>query len=101
MNTDSPDLSPPPKVDFPRFFARKDRLVHLCVTLTLVSALVSAVSLLALIRATQRRVPFVMVGTDDAVMVCFGRSFEEAGRLHLQQALLTTTALLSRNARDI
>lgn len=101
MKRTSPS-SPPPERAFspPAFFANKDRMSRLCATAAIFSSLTTLLCLILIFRfATQS--PLIL-GVDRAG-IPFGErgtSFSEAKELHAEQALLATTALLSRSPTD-
>lgn len=82
------------------FFVNKDRLARLSMAVALGALLFAAVSL-ALARVHSRKeVLFVVLDPNGNVVVAPGAPFMEAKDLHVQQALLATTALLLRNPKD-
>lgn len=82
------------------FFAQKDRLVRFSLASALIALVVTLLSLVLVFRLTSQKP--VVVGVDRAG-IPFGErgtDFADAKQLHLEQALLATTALLSKGPSD-
>ena len=82
------------------FFAHKDRLALWCIATALAALLVSGLSLTLAISSSRQPVQFVVLDPIGNCLVAPGMPFHEAKELHLQQAMMATTALLLRNPRD-
>ena len=82
------------------FFANKDRLTRLSLLIALVSLVIAGLSVSLALSNARQKVYFAMF--DPAGNGCFGPGaiFVEAKELHVQQAMLATTALLLRNPKD-
>src|SRR5688572_26351703 len=82
------------------FFAQKDRLVRWCAITTFASILCAVLSLVIALGATTQAMRFVVLDPAGNVFVTPGRVFDEARELHVQQALLATSAILLRNPNN-
>lgn len=96
------DRLPPVKPGFNAgaFFAHKDRLARLCSTVTLMAVIVAGLALAFAIPNARQRVLFVVLDPAGNCIVAPGVAFHQARELHVQQAMLATTALLLRNPKD-
>lgn len=82
------------------FFARKERLMMLAMATAIASCIVSVISLFLGLKAMNKDVQFVVMDPAGGIFLATGRSFDQAKELHVEQALLATTALLLRNPND-
>jgi hypothetical protein len=89
-----------PRINFPAFFAHKDRLARLALAVAVAALLVTALALLSATASARRGVRFVVLDPAGNWILAPGATFAEAKELHVQQALLATTALLLRNPQD-
>src|SRR5580765_4349906 len=78
------------------FFARRDRLVRLCLMTSLSSLLVTILSLAVVLFAFSKEVLFLVLDPAGNVFVVPGKTFDHARELHTEQAILATSALLLR-----
>lgn len=85
---------------FAVFFARKERLMMLSMATGLASCIVSCISLFLVLKAMNKDVQFVVMDHNGGIFVENGKSFDQAKELHVEQALLATTALLLRSPND-
>ncbi len=86
--------------NFAEFFARKDRLARLALAVTLAALLATSLALLLASGQARRGVRFVVLDPAGNWTLAPGATFGEASDLHVQQALLATTALFLRNPED-
>jgi hypothetical protein len=82
-----------------RFFAGREQLARSCLRVTLASICCSLCCALALVWSLSRPMVFTVLDPSGNVYVVRGSSFANARALHVEQALLATTALLSRNPK--
>ncbi|HRI16442.1 MAG TPA: hypothetical protein PLX89_25900 [Verrucomicrobiota bacterium] len=85
--------------EFSRFLADKDRVSRLSLLVASISLLVALVSIGLALYFYCRPIIFVVVDAEGNVIALTGAPFQEARELHVKQAMLATTALLSRNPR--
>jgi len=97
---ESPEMSHPSPPRMAVFFAQKDRLVRWCVITTFASIVCAVLSLVIALGATTQPMRFVVLDPAGNVFVTPGRVFDEARELHVEQALLATTAVLLRNPNN-
>jgi hypothetical protein len=83
------------------FFAHKDRLARLCATVALVSMGIAGLALALAIPNLGHKPLFVILDAADTPMRGHDAEFQDANKLHVQQAMLATTALLLRNPKDL
>ena len=94
--TTAPDPEREARFDPAAFFAHKDRLARLSVAGLIASSLVSLISLVLVWRFSAQAPVVLGVDRSGIPFGERGTSFAEAKDLHVEQALLATTALLSR-----
>jgi hypothetical protein len=92
--------TPKPRFNAGAFFAHKDRLARLCIAVALAALLVASLALALAISNARQPVQFVVLDPTGNCIVAPGAAFHQAKELHVQQAMLATTALLLRNPRD-
>ena len=97
------DLTSPPKglPQLGQFLADKDRVARAALRVTLASLAISIASLAFAGFAFSRPPLFVVVDPNGNVVPIPGTTFPEARDLHVREAMLATTALLSRNPRGL
>lgn len=66
----------------------------------LASCIVSLISLSLVLKGMSKEMIFVVMDPAGGIFLANGRSFDQAKELHVEQALLATTALLLRNPSD-
>jgi len=93
-------VTPKPRFNAGAFFAHKDRLARLCMAVAFAALAVAALALALAIPNARRPVQYVIIDPTGTCILVNGATFHEAKELHLQQAMLATTALLLRNPRD-
>jgi hypothetical protein len=96
------DLTPPP-IGLPRlqlFLADMGRVARLALGLCIGQLVVTVGALAMVIYLLQRPMLFVVLDPEGNVIPVPGAPFPEARELHVMEAMLATTALLSRNPRD-
>ncbi len=89
-----------PRFNAAAFFAQKDRLSRLCVLITLAALIVAGLALKSALSNSHQKTLFVVLDPAGNVIVAPGVVFSEAKELHVQQAMLATTAVLLRNPKD-
>lgn len=94
------DDSAPPSLNVAAFLRNRERLSRLLMCLALGSTCVNLLALGLLAASTRRPVIFVVLDPNGNTIVAPGARFEDATELHLQQALLVTSALLTRHPKD-
>jgi hypothetical protein len=103
MPSTSPDvdLTSTPKglPQLGQFLADKDRVSRAALRVTLVALAVSIASIAYAGFAFTRPPLFVVVDPNGNILPIPGATFPEARELHVREAMLATTALMSRNAR--
>jgi hypothetical protein len=82
------------------FLAGKDRITRRSLMVALLAMIVALWELFAAWAKASQKVLFVVLDPNGNVIVAPGATFAEAKQLHVQQALLATTALLLRNPKD-
>lgn len=87
----------PRRVDFAAFFAHKDRLARLAMAVALAALLAMTLALLLATHQARRGIRYLVLDPAGNWTLAPGTTFAEASELHVQQALLATTALLLRN----
>lgn len=97
---DSLELLKPAPARMAVFFAQKDRLVRWCVITTFAAVLCAVLGLMVALGATRQPMQFVVLDPAGNVFVTPGRVFDEAKELHIQQALLATSAVFLRNPNN-
>ncbi len=98
--SDPPALPKPPRLSIGALFAQKDRLVRWCLLTSTASIVCAILSLTTAMSVSKEDIRFVVLDPAGNVFVSPGRAFEEAKELHLEQALLATSALLMRQPND-
>lgn len=84
---------------FTQFLINKDRVTRLALGIA-AGAVIAAILAIALaVHYSQRPVIFVVLDSEGNVLAMTGAAFPEARDLHVKEAMLATTALLSRNPR--
>jgi hypothetical protein len=86
--------------NFAEFFARKDRLARLALAVTLAALLATSLALLLASGQARHGVRIVVLDSAGNWMAAPGATFGEASELHVQQALLATSALFLRSPED-
>lgn len=94
MTLDSPS---PGFTRLTQFLADKDRVSRLALTVAAGSLLVAAAAVGLSYHQSQRPVLFVVLDAEANVIPVAGSPFPEAKELHVKEALLASSALLSRN----
>lgn len=97
--TDREDRTPP-SLNVAAFLRNRERLSRLLVWHALGSTVVNLLALGILVASAGRPVEFVVLDPNGNTIVAPGARFEEATEVHLQQALLVTSALLTRHPKD-
>jgi hypothetical protein len=98
--SDAPVLPNPRPMNLGAFFAQKDRLVRWCLLTSIGSIGCAILSLVTALSVSKRDIRFVVLDPAGNVFVAPGRAFDEAKELHIEQALLATSALLLRQPND-
>lgn len=95
------DLTTPPErwATLGLFLADKERVARLSLRVTVVALVVAVVALAVAVAALNRPPIFVVIDPNGNVIPVPGSPFPEARELHVREALLATSALLSRNPR--
>lgn len=88
------------RLNFAELFAQKDRLARLSMAVALFALLVTSLVMLHATNQARRGVRFVVLDPAGNWTVAPGATFSQASDLHVQQALLATSALLLRNPED-
>ena len=78
---------------FAVFFARKERVATLAMLTALAACVVAGLSLFLTLGALNQEVQFVVMDPSGGIFLARGRSFDRAKELHVEQALLASTAL--------
>ena len=91
---------PPPLARFTEFLASKDRVSRLALSVAAGSLLVATMGVGFAAYSSQRPILFVAIDPNGNWIPVAGSTFPEARELHVKEAMLATTALLSRNPRD-
>lgn len=94
-------VDPSPRFQAGRFFAQKDRLLRGLVVVTLLNAAVALMALGYAFDLARRPIQFVVLDPNGNAIVAPGAPFEEAGELHVHQALLAASALLNRHPKGV
>jgi len=87
------------KFDPARFFVNKDQFARLSLRVAIVSIACAMICATVLGWALRRPMTFTVLDPSGNVYVVRGSSFADAKSLHVEQALLATTALLARNPK--
>lgn len=95
--TFNPDAERESRFNPAAFFAHRDRLARLSVAGLIVCSVVSLISLFLVLRFSTQAPVVLGVDRSGIPFGERGTSFAEAKGLHVEQALLATTALLSRS----
>jgi hypothetical protein len=90
----------PPRLNVAAFLRNRERLSRLLLCLALGTTAVSLLALGILAASAGRPVEIVVLDPNGNIIVAPGVRFEEATELHLQQALLVTSTLLTRHPKD-
>jgi len=96
------DLTPPP-IGLPRlqlFLADMGRVARLALAVCVGQNVVTFGAVGIVLYLLQRPILFVVMDPEGNVIPVPGAPFPEARELHVMEAMLATTALLSRNPRD-
>ena len=84
---------------FTQFLVNKDRVTRLALGIAAGATFVAILTSCLAIYCSQRPVIFVVLDSEGNVVAMTGATFPEARDLHVKEAMLATTALLSRNPR--
>ena len=82
------------------FFANKDRLARYSLLVAALALLVAVLALMLTGSRFRQKFWFAVLDPAGTVILAPGLSFSDAKELHVQQAMLATTALLLRNPQD-
>ena len=84
---------------FTQFLVNKDRVTRLALGIAAGATIVAILTSCLAIYYSHQPVIFVVVDSEGNVLAMTGAAFPEARDLHVKEAMLATTALLSRNPR--
>ena len=96
LDSDIPDAAPR-HAQFTQFLADKDRVSRMSLGVAVCALIVAALAIGLAIHSSQKPVLFVVLDSEANVIPVTGAPFPEARELHVKEAMLATTALLSRN----
>lgn len=94
LDLDKPSFNPA------TFLVGKDRLARLSLIVALTATIVALLALIPALSNAGQRTIFIVLDPNGNFLVAPGATFAQAKELHVQQALLATTALLLRNPKD-
>ena len=86
---------------FGLFLASKDRLTRLALTVAAGSLVLALVAVLYAVRANRQTIYIAVLDPDDNVCLLPGKELPDAKGLHTRAAMIATSALLSRNPKDL
>ena len=86
--------------DLAAILQSRERLLRLLLCMALGSTAVAFLAILVIAGLAARSAQFVVLDPGGNTIVAPGASFSEAKEVHVQQALLIASALLTRNAQD-